>query len=171
MRSFLCEGSDIPSFPDEVYDLEVAHLVELIRDDFPFELNTWRGGVKAIDARQWKGVGGAGDVGPSGMHGEDGSADGGLHQDHIVRVAADAFVAQALLMFEGYVGNMKREFGREIGDFKSDIVKKLHLLDDKLAEFGTLLTNISVEEGRGFSSEFPVYKSPGRDDQGRIFCL
>lgn len=40
MRSFLCEGSDIPSFPDEVYDLEVAHLVELIRDDFPFELNT-----------------------------------------------------------------------------------------------------------------------------------
>lgn len=132
-------------------------------------LDVW--GVKVIDARQWKGVGGAGDAGPSGMHGEDGSADGGLHQDHIVRVAADAFVAQALLMFEGYVGNMKREFGREIGDFKSDIVKKLHLLDDKLAEFGTLLTNISVGEGRGFSSEFPVYKSPGRDDQGRIFCL
>ncbi|CAN7111179.1 unnamed protein product, partial [Brassica rapa subsp. narinosa] len=44
VRSILCDGSDIPPFPDEVEDMAVAHMVSLIRDGFPFEINTWQGG-------------------------------------------------------------------------------------------------------------------------------
>ncbi|KAG2275453.1 hypothetical protein Bca52824_058008 [Brassica carinata] len=41
--SILCEVSDIPPIQDEVEDLQVAHMVSLIRDGFPFEINTWHG--------------------------------------------------------------------------------------------------------------------------------
>ncbi|KAJ4869635.1 Uncharacterized protein Rs2_48798 [Raphanus sativus] len=60
VRSILCEGSDIPPLTAEKDDLRVNHMVSLIRDRFPFEINTWRGGVKASDAKQSKGVGGLG---------------------------------------------------------------------------------------------------------------
>ena len=60
MRSILCKGSEIPPFADEVDDLQVNHMVSLIRDGFPFESNTWRGGMKAADAKHSKGLGGLG---------------------------------------------------------------------------------------------------------------
>ncbi|KAF3565285.1 hypothetical protein DY000_02016751 [Brassica cretica] len=66
VRSILCEVSDIPPFQDEVEDLQVAHMVSLIRDGFPFEINTWRGGVKASDAKKYKGGYGPDRLGPDG---------------------------------------------------------------------------------------------------------
>lgn len=42
-------GEDI-CFPDDENDDEVNHMVALIQDDFPFEHNSWRGGVKADEA-------------------------------------------------------------------------------------------------------------------------
>ncbi|RID79522.1 hypothetical protein BRARA_A02255 [Brassica rapa] len=62
----------------QVEDMAVAHMVSLIRDGFPFEINTWQGGggVKAINAKQWKsdGHGGGGGLGvtvdlPNLVHG------------------------------------------------------------------------------------------------------
>ncbi|CDY27858.1 BnaC09g28850D, partial [Brassica napus] len=64
--SILCEVSDIPPIQDEVEDLQVAHMVSLIRDGFPFEINTWRGGVKASDAKKYKGGYGPDRLGPDG---------------------------------------------------------------------------------------------------------
>ena len=58
VRSILCEESAILSFADEVDDVQVNHLVSLIHDGFPFEINTWRGGVKAADAKHSKGAAG-----------------------------------------------------------------------------------------------------------------
>ncbi|KAF2598535.1 hypothetical protein F2Q68_00007837 [Brassica cretica] len=76
VRSILCEGSDIPPFPDEVEDMAVAHMVSLIREGFPFEINTWCGGVKAIDAKQWKSGYGADGLGDSGgEHGQPSNTD------------------------------------------------------------------------------------------------
>ncbi|WZY72398.1 hypothetical protein YC2023_004638 [Brassica napus] len=80
VRSILCDGSDIPPFPDKVEDMAVAHMVSLIRDGFPFEINTWQGGggVKAINAKQWKsgyGADGLGDSG-GGEHGQPVNTDG-----------------------------------------------------------------------------------------------
>ncbi|CAA7038852.1 unnamed protein product [Microthlaspi erraticum] len=43
------EADEELRFEDEDEDAEVDHLVALIKDDFPFEHNSWRGGVKADD--------------------------------------------------------------------------------------------------------------------------
>ncbi|KAJ4917066.1 Uncharacterized protein Rs2_02616 [Raphanus sativus] len=148
VRSLICEGSDIPPFPDEVDDFEVGNLLALIREDFPFELNTWRGGVKATDARQGRGVGGR-----SGIEGEDGVADDrndttqnlnnpqrdGRDVDRIARAAADAVVAQAMPMFEGYAVNIKSHVLREISMFKETIGGEMKLVNRELGEFRKLL--------------------------------
>ncbi|KAH0910428.1 hypothetical protein HID58_033749, partial [Brassica napus] len=77
VRSILCEASDIPPFPYEVDDMRVAHMVALIREGFPFEINTWRGGVKASNAKQWKGGNGPDRLGDSeGKHGQASTNDG-----------------------------------------------------------------------------------------------
>lgn len=148
VRSLLCEGSDIPPFPDEVDDFEVGNLLALIREDFPFELNTWRGGVKATDARQGRGVGGR-----SGIEGEDGVADerydptqnlnnpqrDGRDVVRIARAAADAVVAQAMPMFEGFAVNIKSHVLREILVFKETIGGEMKLVNRELVEFRKLL--------------------------------
>ncbi|RID78397.1 hypothetical protein BRARA_A01233 [Brassica rapa] len=54
----IVDESAILSFADEVDDVQVNHLVSLIHDGFPFEINTWRGGVKAADAKHSKGAAG-----------------------------------------------------------------------------------------------------------------
>lgn len=54
MRSILCPEHGIDLFEDEVADVSVTHMVSPIEEDFPFEINTWRGGVKANDARNPK---------------------------------------------------------------------------------------------------------------------
>ncbi|KAG5383839.1 hypothetical protein IGI04_035309 [Brassica rapa subsp. trilocularis] len=84
VRSILCEASDIPPFPYEVDDMRVAHMVALIREGFPFEINTWRGGVKASNAKQWKGGNGPDRLGDSeGKHGQASTNDGhGLGGGH-----------------------------------------------------------------------------------------
>ncbi|KAF8061878.1 hypothetical protein N665_1205s0003 [Sinapis alba] len=50
----LCPDHGIELFEDEVADVSVTHMVSLIEDDFPFEINTWRGGVKATNVRNLK---------------------------------------------------------------------------------------------------------------------
>ncbi|KAF3538468.1 hypothetical protein F2Q69_00019328 [Brassica cretica] len=105
VRSILCEASDIPPFPDEVDDMRVAHMVALIREGFPFEINTWHGGVKESDAKQWKGGNGPDRLGDyEGEHGQASTTDGhGLGGGHgltldvqnIVRCLANELQARA----------------------------------------------------------------------------
>ncbi|WZZ12169.1 hypothetical protein YC2023_105258 [Brassica napus] len=54
VRSILCPDHDIERFDDEVDDLSVCHMVSLIKEDFPFEINSWLGGVKANEAKKPK---------------------------------------------------------------------------------------------------------------------
>lgn len=171
VRSLLCEGSDIPPFPDEVDDFEVGNLLALIREDFPFELNTWRGGVKATDARQGRGVGGT-----SGIDGEDGVADDphapnrnsnipqnarmprdGVDVDRMVRAAADAVVAQAMPMFEGYAVNIKSQLMREISVFRDAICGDMQRVNRELVQITKLLLPQSVARGT------TMYQETSRD--------
>ncbi|KAF8092706.1 hypothetical protein N665_0403s0013 [Sinapis alba] len=52
----ICSCPTIISDPgsDADLDVSVTHVVSLIKEDFPFENNIWRGGVKATDARNPK---------------------------------------------------------------------------------------------------------------------
>ncbi|KAJ4910410.1 Uncharacterized protein Rs2_05031 [Raphanus sativus] len=106
------------------------------------------GGVKATDARQGRGVGG-----PSGIEGEDGVADerydptqnlnnpqrDGRDVVRIARAAADAVVAQAMPMFEGFAVNIKSHVLREILVFKETIGGEMKLVNRELVEFRKLL--------------------------------
>uniref|UniRef100_A0A1J3I5C6 Uncharacterized protein n=1 Tax=Noccaea caerulescens TaxID=107243 RepID=A0A1J3I5C6_NOCCA len=42
-------NESISYFEDEEHDPQVAHMVSLIAEDFPFEHNSWRAGVKASE--------------------------------------------------------------------------------------------------------------------------
>lgn len=49
LNESISADGDFIEFNDEVDDDEVSHMLELIFYDFPFEPNSWRGGVKADD--------------------------------------------------------------------------------------------------------------------------
>lgn len=184
MRSLLGDGCDIQPIPDEVEDLQVAHLLSLIREDFPFELNTWRGGVKATDARQGKGVGVYNEAGPAAGEGERTGEEGhpstqnsqfsesgrlpvdGVGVDHIVRVAADAVVAQAYPMLEGYAVNIKSQFGREIAAYTSEMRGQIQCIEEKLNQMGNVLTTIAHPRGTNSSPAFGGSPSSWRNNEG-----
>lgn len=128
VRSILCEASDTPSFPDEVEDLRVAHMVSLIREGFPFEINTWHGGVKAQVAKQWKGGHGPQGLGAgSGDHGQTSNTDGHsrvgdhgvtLDVQNLVRCLADELYARAGPL----LGTLKTHITGEMLSLKEEVL-------------------------------------------------
>ncbi|CAN6992575.1 unnamed protein product [Brassica oleracea var. botrytis] len=105
----------------------VDHLVALARDDYPFEHNTWTGGVKADDVKQ----GGGDDV----IHSGEGRGQPSMRQGEapiggrptsagvgdLVRQAAEAFEAQLLPMFEGYMVSMKDHISKELSKLMTEV--------------------------------------------------
>ncbi|CAN7072631.1 unnamed protein product, partial [Brassica oleracea var. botrytis] len=149
VRSILCKGSEIPPFVDEVDDLQVNHMVSLIRDGFPFESNTWRGGVKAADAKHSKGLGGLGGGTLDGIFSSPGTADGDggqpcktashagmgghggqLDVPTLVRLVAKEIHARVAPM----LGNLNSEFCGEIQSLK-DVVLVSHSSRERESEF------------------------------------
>ncbi|KAF3569658.1 hypothetical protein F2Q69_00063959 [Brassica cretica] len=147
--SILCKGSEIPPFVDEVEDLQVNHMVSLIRDGFPFESNTWRGGVKAADAKHSKGLGGLGGGTLDGIFSSPGTADGDggqpcktvshagmgghggqLDVPTLVRLVAKEIHARVAPM----LGNLNSEFCGEIQSLK-DVVLVSRSSRERESEF------------------------------------
>ncbi|KAG2332157.1 hypothetical protein Bca52824_003337 [Brassica carinata] len=124
----------------------VDHLVGLVGDEYPFEHNTWTGGVKADDLKVQKGhpratepsdsleyedmdreyrqQRGGNDV----VHSREGRDQPSMRQDEahiggrpsssgvadLVRQAAEAYEAQMLPVFEGYMVSMKDHISNEL---------------------------------------------------------
>ena len=128
----------------------VDHLVALARDDYPFEHNTWTGGVKADDVKVKKGhplpidehepeetdreygqQGGGDDV----VHSGEGRGQPSMRQGEapiggrptsagvgdLVRQVAEAFEAQLLPMFEGYMVSMKDHISEELSKLMTEV--------------------------------------------------
>ncbi|CAA7029239.1 unnamed protein product [Microthlaspi erraticum] len=70
VRSLLCETVDVVGgelhFPDEAEDDAVAHMKQLIEEDYPFEHNTWAGGVTASEAARAESDGSDGEESDAG---------------------------------------------------------------------------------------------------------
>ncbi|CAF2004002.1 unnamed protein product [Brassica napus] len=94
---------------------------------YPFEHNTWTGGVKADDVKQ----GGGDDV----VHSGEGRGQPSMRQGEapiggrptsagfgdFVRQAAEAFEAQLLPMFEGYMISMKDHISKELRKLMTEV--------------------------------------------------
>ncbi|CAN6841200.1 unnamed protein product [Brassica oleracea var. botrytis] len=174
VRSILCEASDIPPFPDEVDDMHVAHMVALIREGFLFEINTWRRGVKASDAKQWKGGNGPDRLGDSeGEHGQASTTDGhGLGGGHglpldvpnLVRCLANELQARAGPL----LGIIKTHMTQEMVALKEEVLVPLRMpatggtADLGKAKAAGISTSVSGNSEHGAEESDPNPRSAWR---------
>ncbi|KAL0692136.1 hypothetical protein Bca4012_059316 [Brassica carinata] len=168
----------------------VDHLVGLVGDEYPFEHNTWTGGVKADDLKVQKGhpratepsdsleyedmdreygqQRGGNDV----VHSQEGRDQSSMRQDEahiggrpsssgvadLVRQAAEAYEAQLLPVFEGYMVSMKDHISNEL----SKVMTAVAATNASIAavenfvktEFATLRkesTGVDMNDGEQFS--------------------
>uniref|UniRef100_A0A0D3BMN7 DUF1985 domain-containing protein n=1 Tax=Brassica oleracea var. oleracea TaxID=109376 RepID=A0A0D3BMN7_BRAOL len=119
------EGEDLYRGLGDKEDTSVDTMVALIDDDYPFEHNTWSGGVKADepvekDNAHHGGVESGGYPGdPRGKSSANpsGAPHGGesFHFDvqTLLRRAADAYEEKVIAMYEGYILSLKGHFNSE----------------------------------------------------------
>ncbi|CAF2054337.1 BnaC06g02040D [Brassica napus] len=143
-------GEELYRGLEDTEDEAVDHLIALARDDYPFEHNTWIGGVKADDVKVKKGhplpidehepeetdreygqQGGGDDV----VHSGEGRGQPSMRQGEapiggrptsagvgdLVRQVAEAFEAQLLPMFEGYMVSMKDHISEELSKLMTEV--------------------------------------------------
>ncbi|CAH8349842.1 unnamed protein product [Eruca vesicaria subsp. sativa] len=144
VRSLLCETDEIPGFEDEVADVRVGHMVTLIRQDFPFEINTWRGGVKASNGKHGRGLDVVGEEGTDdGTEAEqrrptfsNSAGDNGQDVDlaTLLTTAGESFKQLTVPIFEGCCRSMKEHFEREITSVKTALTIQLHLQHEEFME-------------------------------------
>ncbi|CDY09500.1 BnaC02g20420D [Brassica napus] len=160
------EGEDLYRGLGDKEDTSVDTMVALIDDDYPFEHNTWSGGVKADepvekDNAHHGGVESGGYPGdPRGKSSANpsGAPHGGesFHFDvqTLLRRAADAYEEKVIAMYEGYILSLKGHFNSEVtGEFD----KINQLLKSRLrgADMGPTY---------GFSPERHSSPFPGQND-------
>ncbi|CAA7052367.1 unnamed protein product [Microthlaspi erraticum] len=138
------DGLDEITFEDEQYDEEVEHLLSLINEDFPFEVNSWSGGVKASEAEAKETS--ISDCG-EGDEGEDDdmpldsarkqrrnntpvadpiSPDGCGNIENIISRVAEAVEHRSNTVFSNYVNTLKRYIDKVVENLKTDMERMLH---------------------------------------------
>ncbi|KAL0702051.1 hypothetical protein Bca4012_058173 [Brassica carinata] len=156
------EGEDLYRGLGDKEDTSVDTFVALIDDDYPFEHNTWSGGVKADeDNVHHDGVESGGYPGdPRGQSSANpsGAPPGGerFHFDFrsLLRRAADAYEEKVIAMFEGYILSLKGHFNSEVGGFRTE-------LQSATSAIGQLESKVTGE----FEKINQLLKSRFRDDQ------
>ena len=180
-------------------DEAVDHLVALARDDYPFEHNTWAGGVKADDVkankgqalpsessdeeelqetdREYRQQGGGDDV----VHSGEGRGQPSMREGEapiggrptsagvgdLVRQAAEAFEAQLLPMFEGYMVSMKDHISKELSKLMTEVASANSsiaavetFVKTELATLRNGTAGVDMYGGDLFSGYSPAMRSP-----------
>lgn len=177
MRSILCPDHDIERFDDEVDDLSVCHMVSLIKEDFPFEINSWLGGVKANEAKKPKypledclDDPPGSTFPPAGSqptHAPSGDGDGGgggstMDVESLLRLATDAFEERAVSMFAGYTLSVKDHFDQVTSSLKE-------LVWGELAELKRMLRHDIKDAAITTSTAYcPATPSAAKPNDGGI---
>ncbi|KAL0673578.1 hypothetical protein Bca4012_001559 [Brassica carinata] len=144
------EGEDLYRGLGDKEDTSVDTMVALIYDDYPFEHNTWSGGVKADEVKLKKGHAQTsessdenvpepvekdnahhGGVESGGYPGDprgksSANPSGGGESFHfdvqtLLRRAADAYEEKVIAMYEGYILSLKGHFNSEVGGLRTDL--------------------------------------------------
>ncbi|CAF2205689.1 unnamed protein product [Brassica napus] len=180
-------------------DEAVDHLVALARDDYPFEHNTWAGGVRADDVkankgqalpsessdeeeleetdREYRQQGGGDDV----VHSGEGRGQPSMREGEariggrptsagvgdLVRQAAEAFEAQLLPMFEGYMVSMKDHISKELSKLMTEVASANSsiaavetFVKTELATLRNGTAGVDMYGGDLFSGYSPAMRSP-----------
>uniref|UniRef100_M4DGK2 Ubiquitin-like protease family profile domain-containing protein n=1 Tax=Brassica campestris TaxID=3711 RepID=M4DGK2_BRACM len=180
-------------------DEAVDHLVALARDDYPFEHNTWAGGVRADDVkankgqalpsessdeeeleetdREYRQPGGGADV----VHSGEGRGQPSMREGEariggrptsagvgdLVRQAAEAFEAQLLPMFEGYMVSMKDHISKELSKLMTEVASANSsiaavetFVKTELATLRNGTAGVDMYSGDLFSGYSPAMRSP-----------
>uniref|UniRef100_A0A0D3APK8 DUF1985 domain-containing protein n=1 Tax=Brassica oleracea var. oleracea TaxID=109376 RepID=A0A0D3APK8_BRAOL len=185
-QSFVCtdvDGDLLNHGLGNKADSSVANMVSLIEEEYPFEHNTWSGGVNSDDVKQKKcppptsessddNVSLTTEMGnvpqggvDSGMQSGDRRGQPSKQPGHepqnvpldiptLLRMAADAYEEMVMTMFEGYVLSLKGHFNREVGVLRTD-------LQSATTSIRQLETSVTTE----FENIKKLIKGPGYNDE------
>ncbi|KAG2333240.1 hypothetical protein Bca52824_004420 [Brassica carinata] len=177
------EGDDLYRGLGDKEDTSVDTLVALIDDDYPFEHNTWSGGVKADEIRVKKGNAQTSEssdenvpepVEKDNVH-HGGVESGGYPGDPKGQSSANPSGAppgEVIAMFEGYILSLKGHFNSEVGGLRTELqsaTSAIGQLESKVTrEFEKI--NQLLKSRFGVDDMGPTYgfspqsQFPGQDD-------
>ncbi|KAL0876461.1 hypothetical protein Bca101_026166 [Brassica carinata] len=169
------EGDDLYRGLGDKEDTSVDTLVALIDDDFPFEHNTWSGGVKADEIRVKKGNAQTSESSDENVPEpveKDKVHHGGVEWWLPWRSEADAYEEKVIAMFEGYILSLKGHFNSEVGGLRTELqsaTSAIGQLESKVTgEFEKI--NQLLKSRFGVDDMGPTYgfspqsQFPGQDD-------
>ncbi|KAL0865748.1 hypothetical protein Bca101_044866 [Brassica carinata] len=170
------EGDDLYRGLGDKEDTSVDTLVALIDDDYPFEHNTWSGGVKADEIRVKKGN-------AQTSESSDENVPEPVEKDNVHHGVvesggypgdpkADAYEEKVIAMFEGYILSLKGHFNSEVGGLRTELqsaTSAIGQLESKVTgEFEKI--NQILKSRFGVDDMGPTYgfspqsQFPGQDD-------
>ncbi|CAN7041938.1 unnamed protein product [Brassica oleracea var. botrytis] len=162
VTSILCPNHSIDGFRDEVTDVTVTHMVALINNKFPFEHNSWSGGVKAVDAKRLQEVGddvGLVDENARGSNFQPDSfspyhtAVPESHVGHSGSTGAPSEDVEARVL--QVVGSLKSHFDTVLSGVKNSLSEEIKQLKDMLLRY--------TKDDRSWSPHFST--EPEEDGQ------